>query len=174
MLLNCSILRLAHGVIVDGLRLSKHVGRWIDKCGTEHGWWRWHRMLMVCQRTRHEDGVLSREHVHMNATSAQYPGGAGASLLTFDWLLLLVHHIYMHAAFALLTEPLITAINATPERFLTSMRELVLNQILLKSKRLLAMFAFPFLLNIMLLHVPLQAIFCCEYGIAAPHFTEEH
>ena len=57
------------------------------------------------------------------------------------------------------------------EWLLSSVREIMLNQVLLKSKLLATFVANPFFVYLMDLHVPFQTIFCFKVAFAGKNIT---
>ena len=77
------------------------------------------------------------------------------------------------ASFASLPECLLAAVNATNKRFLPSMGEIMLYQILLQSKTFIALFALEVLLDFVFFHVSLKAILSFETTFATKDVAQE-
>ena len=77
----------------------------------------------------------------------------------------------MDASFTTLSESFLATIDATNERLLSSMCEVVLYQILLESKSLIACFTLEVLLDLMFFHMALQTVFSLESTFAAKYVT---
>lgn len=77
----------------------------------------------------------------------------------------------MDAALASLSESFRATIHLALEWFLTSVREIMLNQVLLKSEMFAALVTHPFFVNFVNLHVSLQAVLGLEDLAAAEDVT---
>ena len=77
----------------------------------------------------------------------------------------------MNTSFTPLSEGLSAAIYIANEWLLTSVREIMLNQVLLQGELLATFVAHPFFVYLVDFHVPFQTIFCFKVAFAGKNIT---